>query len=80
MKESTVRAILIEELGNIAPDADVASLSGDEDLRDAIDIDSIDFLNFVTALHQRLGIDVPEVDYPKLSTLNRAVSYVGSRA
>ena len=46
------------------------------DLREAIDIDSMDFLNFITAIHQRLGIDIPELDYPKLVTLNGAVTYL----
>ena len=41
-----------------------------------IDIDSMDFLNFITAIHKRLGIDIPEIDYPKLITLNGAVAYL----
>ena len=36
----------------------------------------MDFLNFVTAMHRRLGIDVPEIDYPKLATLDGAVAYL----
>ena len=49
------------------------------DLREALDINSMDFLNFVTAMHQRLGIDVPEIDYPKLATLDGAVVYLEAR-
>ena len=48
-------------------------------LRDALDINSMDFLNFVTALHHRLGIDIPEIDYPKLNTLNEAVNYLTAK-
>jgi acyl carrier protein len=48
-------------------------------LREALDIDSMDFLNFITAMHRRLGVNVPEVDYPKLTTLNGAVAYLETR-
>ena len=46
------------------------------DLREALDINSMDFLNFVIAIHHRLGVDIPEIDYPKLMTLDGAVSYL----
>jgi acyl carrier protein len=39
----------------------------------------MDFLNFVTAIHHRLGLDIPEVDYPKLVTLDRAVAYIEAK-
>jgi acyl carrier protein len=70
-----VRAIVEEALGNIAPEMDIGAIDPSADLREALDIDSMDFLNFVTAMHQRLGVDVPEIDYPKLATLDGAVAY-----
>ncbi len=79
MNEDEIRKILQEELGNIAPEADMEKLEASADLREALDIDSIDFLNFVTAIHQRLGIEVPELDYPKLFTLDHAVIYAASK-
>jgi acyl carrier protein len=79
MNEGDIRKILNEELGNIAPEADLQKLDPSADLREALDIDSIDFLNFITAIHHRLGIDVPELDYPKLFTLDGAVNYLASR-
>ena len=79
MTEDEIRKVLQEELGNIAPEMDIEKLDASADLREALDIDSIDFLNFITALHKRLGIDVPELDYPKLFTLEGAVSYLASR-
>lgn len=72
-------AIVKEELSNIAPDADMKTLDPKADLREALDIDSMDFLNFITALHMRLGIEIPEIDYPKLMTLDKAVAYLGSK-
>jgi acyl carrier protein len=74
-----IRAVVHEELGNIAPDMDVGAIDPSADLREALDIDSMDFLRFVTAIHHRLGIDVPEVDYPKLITLDGAVGYLETR-
>ncbi len=79
MKEDEIRTVLQEELGNIAPEMDIEKLDATADLREALDIDSIDFLNFITALHKRLGIEVPELDYPKLFTLDGAVSYLARK-
>ena len=76
MNEADIRAILQEELGNIAPEIDLRKLDPSADLREALDIDSMDFLNFVIALHRRLGVDIAELDYPKLMTLNSAVTYL----
>lgn len=76
MTEADIRAILQEELGNIAPEMDLHELDPGADLRDSLDIDSMDFLNFVIAVHRRLGIEIPETDYPKLFTLQGAVAYL----
>jgi acyl carrier protein len=79
VKNVDVRTIVQEELGNIAPEMDVGTINPSADLREALDIDSMDFLNFVTAMHHRLGVDVPEIDYPKLVTLDGAVAYLEAR-
>jgi acyl carrier protein len=76
MTEVNIRSVLQEELANIAPEMDLGSLDPQADLREALDIDSMDFLNFVIAVHHRLGIDIPELDYPKLATLDGAVTYL----
>ena len=76
MSEIEIRKIVQEELNNIAPEVDLATVDPAADLREAIDIDSMDFLNFVTALHHRTGIEIPEIDYPKLATLSGIVSYL----
>jgi acyl carrier protein len=49
-------------------------------LQEELDIDSMDFLNLMTALYEEAGIDVPEHDYPQLATLNGCVSYLSSVA
>jgi len=71
-----IRKVVQEELNNIAPEADLARIDPAADLREALDIDSMDFLNFITAIHSRLGVNIPEIDYPKLITLDGAVAYL----
>ena len=79
MTEVDLRAVLQEELGNIAPEVDLQTLDPSADLRQALDIDFMDFLNFVIAVHHRLGVDIPELDYPKLITLDGAVTYLRTK-
>jgi acyl carrier protein len=74
-----IRATLFRVLGDIAPEADPASLKPDLDLREQLDLDSMDVLNFVVGLHAALGVDIPEVDYPKFATLDGGVAYLASR-
>jgi acyl carrier protein len=79
MNAIDIRKVIQEELNNIAPEADIASVDPAADLREAIDIDSMDFLNFIIAIHRRLGVDIPEIDYPKLGTLNGAFAYIDAK-
>jgi acyl carrier protein len=84
MNQSDILTVLQEELGNIAPEAEFGALDRAADIREALDIDSMDFLNFVIAVHRRLKVDIPEIDNPKLVTINGAVDYLmaklGSKA
>ena len=79
MTETDLWKLVKEELNNIAPEVDLATVDPAADLREAIDIDSMDFLNLVTALHHRTGIEIPELDYPKLVTLSGMVAYLEAR-
>ena len=79
MTRDNIIAVLIEELGRIAPEIDASKLDPNAELREELDIDSMDFLNLVTALAERLMIDIPETDYPKLATLSHAVDYLVQR-
>lgn len=80
MSEQDIVQVIREELGRIAPDMDLDDIDPKGDLREELDIDSMDFLNFVTAVHQRLGVDIPELDYPKLTTLDGAVAYIAAKS
>ena len=79
MTDIDVRKVVQEELNNIAPEVDIATVDPKADLREAIDIDSMDFLNFITAVHHRLAIDITEIDYPKLVTLDGAYAYIAAK-
>lgn len=75
MTRDETLALLAEILGGIAPEADLATVPPDADLREALDLDSIDFMNVITALHERTGRPIPEADYPHLVTQDGMVAY-----
>jgi acyl carrier protein len=77
--EAEIRAAILGALGDVAPEADLSALAGDVAFRDQLDLDSMDLLNVVVALHQRLKIDIPEADYGRLATLDGAVRYLTAR-
>jgi acyl carrier protein len=79
MTRDQIRRVALEELSNIAPEADPASLAPDTPLREALDIDSMDFMNFVIALHGRLKVDIPEADYGRITTLADLIAYIEAR-
>jgi acyl carrier protein len=74
--EQELRALVISVVCQIAPDVDPAAIDPAADLSEQLDIDSMDFLNIVVEINARTGIEIPERDYPKLSTLNDAVGYL----
>jgi acyl carrier protein len=73
-----IRSEVLRALGDIAPEADLSALEADVSFRDQLDVDSMDLLTFVIALHTRLHVDIPEADYPKLATLNGCVDYLAA--
>lgn len=75
----TAHTIVAAAIAKVAPDVDLDLVDGDADLREETDIDSMDFLNVVTAVHESSGLEIPERDYPLLATLNGFVDYVSSR-
>ncbi|MCL4188029.1 MAG: acyl carrier protein [Rhodobacteraceae bacterium] len=79
MTEAEIRAAFLEELTAIAPDLDPAAIGPDDHLQEDLDLDSMDVLNLVAALHLRLGVAIPEADYPAIATPARAVVYLAAR-
>lgn len=79
MTADELRARIFEILGTIAPEADFDELEADEDIREALDIDSFDFLNFLIALNEATGVEIPEADYGQLTTLDELITYLQAR-
>jgi len=79
MTAEELRGKVLECLGRVAPEADLAGLRADVPLRDQVDLDSMDFLRFLVELDETLHVAVPETDYPQLATLDGCVRYLASR-
>jgi acyl carrier protein len=67
---------MVAVIAEVAPNADTTTLKGNEDMRLALDLDSMDFLNLLAGLHERGGVEVPDRDASKLFTLDGAVAYL----
>jgi Acyl carrier protein len=80
MTPEQARAAFLEELVRIAPDLDPAAIGGGDHIQHDLDLDSMDVLNLVSALHARLGIDIPEADYPSIATADAAGRYLAARS
>ena len=78
MTPDDIRTILADEFGRIAPEISLDEVDPDGELRDEFDIDSMDFLNLVIALHKRLGVDIPETDYAGLGSLRALSDYLAA--
>lgn len=79
MTEDEIRKIVFQELRKIAPETNPDQLGPNENLRETLDIDSFDFLNFLIALHEKLHVEIPESDYGKLGSLGEMVRYLSAR-
>ena len=80
MTRDEIKQAIINALAGVAPEGDYDRLKPDRPLRDQLDIDSYDFLNVIVALHEQLGVNIPEADYQKLLTLNGAIDYLAGKA
>lgn len=79
MNRQQLHAIIFDLLKRIAPETEPSTLLPDENIREALNIDSFDALQFLVALNEKTGIDIPEADYGKTSTLRELTSYVMSK-
>ncbi|MCG6113145.1 MAG: acyl carrier protein [Paracoccus sp.] len=80
MTEAEIRTLAAELLSDIAPETDPTALPGDRDIREELDIDSMDFLNFIIALAKRTGLAIPEEHYPQLFTMDGIAAYVAEKS
>lgn len=80
MTETEARTALATVLHGIAPEADLTTVDPHDDLREALDIDSFDFLNVLIGLHERLGVEIPEADYGRVRSLQELLDYLVAHA
>lgn len=76
MTQDQVRECVLNIISDIAPDEDIGSVKDELNLRDQLDLDSMDFLDIVMELRKRFDIEVPEDDYPQLASLASCVTYL----
>lgn len=79
MTEAEILAGVLDTLQAIAPEVPGDALVRDQALREQVDLDSMDWLNFLIGLHQRFGVDIPEADYARLIDLQSIVVYLAAR-
>ena len=80
MNQEEVRKGVLAELLRIAPELEEGKVVPGKPLREQVDLDSMDWLNFLVALHERFKVEIPEADYQKLATLDQVVAYLAARA
>ncbi len=78
MTDQEIKSLILRELKKIAPEVE-AEVDPAVDLREQIDLDSMDILNLMIAVHEATGVEIPEADYAKMSTLDACVAYLRSR-
>jgi len=79
MEESELRAVVVATLKTIAPEVEEGDLRPDRPLRNQVDLDSMDWLNFLIGLHEKLKVDIPEADYARLVTLGDVLDYLKAK-
>ena len=80
MNDSEALAVVTNALARIAPDVTLDAVDADLEFQADLDLDSMDFLNLVTAVHRETGVDIPEPDYRKVTTPRAMARYVVDRS
>ena len=80
MTRDDARDAVLRALSDVAPEVDPSTIRPELDLREQLDIDSMDLLNFVIGIHEQARVDIPESDYPLLQSLDDIVDYVVAKA
>ena len=76
MNQQEILQIVFASLKRIAPETDPEQLGLDENIRQSLNIDSFDALQFIMAISEKLGFDIPEQDYGDTSTLRKLLDYL----
>ncbi|MEQ9145901.1 MAG: acyl carrier protein [Parvibaculaceae bacterium] len=76
MTDEDLQKLVTEKLFTVAPEFEGETIEPETPFRDQFEIDSMDFLNFIIAVHEATGINIPEADYPQMETLKSAIAYL----
>ncbi len=76
MTKQEIRQAVLDIIADLAPDEDLSTLKDDVRIRDQVSLDSMDFLDIIMELRKRYGVQVPEEDYMKLSTMQGCMDYL----
>ncbi len=76
MNDETINDVITQAMRQVAPEADLQGVDRTARLQEELDLDSMDFLNFVIGLHERTGIEIAESDYASLATLDGCVEFL----
>ncbi len=79
MTDADIRAQVVAIIRSVAPEVEESELVADRPLREQIDLDSMDWLKVIIAVHEKLKVDIPEADYGKLRSLDDWAAYVRGR-
>jgi len=79
VQDEQIRSTVLATLASIAPEADLRRIRPDQLLRPQVDLDSMDWLNVIAGLSERLSVEIPEADYGRLTTLDSIVAYLAYR-
>jgi acyl carrier protein len=79
MNEEEIKEIIFQLLKKIAPDTEPSALQPGENIRETLNIDSFDSLQFIVALNKKTGIEIPEEDYGKIATLQALTAYIKNK-
>lgn len=78
-QQEQIRTAVLAIVKRLAPEIDPARIIADKPLRSQIDLDSMDWLNVLATIHEKLGVDIPESDYGKVQTLDSIVAYLAGK-
>ena len=76
MAPEEIREVIIEILGDIAPDEDLGTLDDAVAFREQLELDSMDFLDIVMELRKRYRVQIPEEEYVQLASMSSTVRYL----
>ena len=80
MNTQEAKKTIFEVLSNIAPEVNPTSVDHHLDLTEQLDLDSMDYLNWLLGISEASGIDIPQRDVSEFLTIEGAANYVVDHA